>query len=222
MRLFKKVGFIFLILFFVLFTSWITVFVFDGGGITFFLLFMLFIIPLSFFVRDNKRSGTSNLSVKIKSKVEMPSEKILYNGSVGDAMMYLELAKTREGQGDYLGARVEYMKSIEILKRFKGEFDEELRYAQDEYDEFVKRDPIYAALLSRLIPIIEAHPGMLQSDITKNFKKADLWSELTRYKREVTKEDIGYALYFASKQGIIMRMKKGRSYELRVVKDVPV
>lgn len=136
--------------------------------------------------------------------------------------IFLDRARERERYGDYLGARVEFMKCIEDLKRSNqdGNLDAELQHAQNEYDEFVKRDPVYAALLSRLLTISKAHPGIMQSDITKNFKKAD-WSELTSYAREVTKEDIGYALYFAAKQGVILRTKKGRSYELRVVEDVP-
>lgn len=137
--------------------------------------------------------------------------------------IFLESAHEMERRGDYLGARVEYMKCIEDMKRSsqEGTLDKAIELAQMEYDEFVKRDPVYAALLSRLIPIIKAQPGMMQSDITKHFKKAEWWPELTNYNREVTKEDIGYALYFAAKQGVILRTKKGRSYELRVVEDVP-
>ena len=96
------------------------------------------------------------------------------------------------------------------------ECETEFHNSTKEYEGFVKRDPIYAKLISVLIPFIKNNPGILQSEITKCFPKMD-WSELYRYTRKVSKEDIYYALYFADKQGKIKRTKKGRSYALNAV-----
>lgn len=90
----------------------------------------------------------------------------------------------------------------------------ELEKATKEYEAFVRRDPIFEKLISILLPIIQAKPGILQSDIAKRAESMD-WPTLYSYNRPVAREDIYYALYFADKFGRITRTKKGRSYELR-------
>lgn len=130
-----------------------------------------------------------------------------------DAMMHLNWAKQAERQRDFLGARMGYLKCVESWKQFGDHA--ELEKATKEYEAFVRRDPIYEKLLSGLLPIIQANPGILQSDIAKRAESMD-WAKLYSYNRPVAKEDIYYALYFADKFGRIIRTKKGRSYELRV------
>ncbi|QII11200.1 hypothetical protein KsCSTR_18210 [Candidatus Kuenenia stuttgartiensis] len=131
--------------------------------------------------------------------------------------LHLEWARQAEKTGDYLRARIEYMKCVESVKQVNqaGEYEQEFQNAAREYEEFVTRDPIYAKLISVLIPFIKSNPGILQSEISKQFPNMD-WSELYQYTREISREDISYALYFAAKQGKISRTKKGRSYELKV------
>jgi hypothetical protein len=130
-----------------------------------------------------------------------------------DAILHLNWARQAEKQGDFLRARVEYMKCVESWKQAGDEV--ELQKATKEYEAFVTRDPIFEKLIAALLPIIQANPGILQSDITKGAESID-WAKLSGHNRPVTKEDIYYALYFADKFGRIIRTKKGRSYELRV------
>jgi len=130
----------------------------------------------------------------------------------GDAMWHLSSARNAEQRGDFLAARMGYLKCVETLRQADDKDD--LREASREYENFVRRDPIFQKLMSALLPFIEANPGIMQSEITKKFLSVD-WSVLYRYDRPVTKEDIYYALYFADKLGSIQRTKKGRSYELR-------
>jgi len=198
-----------------------------GTALAFAASFLIKNVPrlISYFVkRTSKREGPILDGICTNRPTRHTPMPLMMDTPMSSGNLFLDRAREREGSGDYLGARVEYMKCIEDLKRSNqgGNLDVELELAQKEYDEFVKRDPVYAALISRLMPIIKDSPGMLQSDITKNFKKATDWSSLYSYTREVTKDDIGYALYFAAKQGIILRTKKGRSYEMTVVEDVPV
>lgn len=132
-----------------------------------------------------------------------------------DALMHLDWARQAEKRKDYLGARMEYLKCVESWKQ-AGD-NAELENATEEYEAFVRRDPIFEALLSELLlPIIQAHPGILQSNLAKRAESND-WSDLYSYNRPVAREDIYYALYFADKFGKIKRTKKGRSYELRII-----
>jgi hypothetical protein len=130
-----------------------------------------------------------------------------------DAMLHLNWARQAEKQGDFLGARMEYLKCVESWKQ-AGD-DMEIEKASKEYEEFVRRDPIFEKILSLLLPIIQANPGILQSDIAKQAESMD-WAALYDHNRPVAREDVYYALYFADKFRRITRTKKGRSYELRI------
>lgn len=129
-----------------------------------------------------------------------------------DALMHLSWARQAEKQGDFLAARMGYLKCVECWKQ-AGD-NAELEKATKEYEAFVRRDPIFEKLISVLLPIIQANQGILQSDIAKQAESMD-WAALYSYNRPVAREDIYYALYFADKFGRITRAKKGRSYELR-------
>ena len=129
-----------------------------------------------------------------------------------DAIMHLNCARQAEKQGDFLAARMEYLKCVESWKQ-AGD-NTEYEKATREYESFVRRDPIFEKLISVLLPIIQADPGILQSDIAKQAESQN-WAALYSYNRPVAREDIYYALYFADKFGRITRTKKGRSYELR-------
>lgn len=130
-----------------------------------------------------------------------------------DAMLHLSWARQAEKQGDFLVARMEYLKCVESWKQ-AGD-DAELEKATKEYEEFVRRDPIFEKILSLLLPIIQTNPGILQSDIAKQAESME-WAALYNYNRPVAREDIYYALYFADKFSRITRTKKGRSYGLRI------
>ncbi len=133
----------------------------------------------------------------------------------GNVSYFISTALESETKKDFLAARVNYMKAVEELKRFSEptEYEQLIIPIQRMYDEFVLRDPVYKYLMSKLLPIIENHNGILQSEISKEFESVD-WGTLTNGNRDVMKEDIYYALYFADKFGHIKRIKKGRSYQL--------
>ena len=128
---------------------------------------------------------------------------------------FISIALESETKKDFLTARVNYMKAVEELKRYTEptEYEQVIIPVQKMYDEFVLRDPVYKYLMSKLLPIIESHKGILQSEISKEFESVD-WGTLTNGNREVMKEDIYYALYFADKFGHIKRIKKDRTYQL--------
>lgn len=130
-----------------------------------------------------------------------------------DAMLHLNWAKQAEKRGDFLAARMEYLKCVESWKQ-SGDITE-LEKATREYEAFVSRDPVFEKLLSILLPIIESNPGILQSEIAKQAESVD-WATLYDYNRPIAREDVYYALYFAEKFDRITRTKKGRSYELRI------
>ena len=135
-----------------------------------------------------------------------------------DAVMHLQMARNAERQGDFLGARVGYMKCTESWKQDGNEA--QLESATKEYEEFVKRDPIFRKLINGLLPFIKANPGVIQSEITGKLEAAPGWSALYSHDRGIFKDDVYYALYFAEKLGMISRAKKGRSYELRVLSEI--
>ena len=130
-----------------------------------------------------------------------------------DAMLHLNWAKQAEKRGDFLAARMEYLKCVESWKQSDDII--ELEKATREYEAFVRRDPVFEKLLSILLPIIKSNPGILQSEIAKQAESVD-WATLYDYNRPIAREDVYYALYFAEKFDRITRTKKGRSYELRI------
>ena len=130
-----------------------------------------------------------------------------------DALFHLNFARQSESKDDFLGARMGYLKCVESLKQAGNYIESE--NVTKEYDAFVQRDPIFKKLISVLFPFIQSNPGILQSEIVKKAESLD-WSMLYGYNRPVAKEDIYYALYFSDKFGKITRIKKGRSYELRI------
>lgn len=142
-------------------------------------------------------------------------EKYDFSYLPGNVPYFLSTALESEVQKDFLSARVNYMKAVEELKRRTEpvEYEQFIVSVQKMYDDFVLRDPVYKYLMSKLLPAIEHHNGVLQSEISKEFESVD-WEVLSNGNRNVTKDDIYYALYFADRFGHIKRIKKGRSYEL--------
>jgi hypothetical protein len=66
---------------------------------------------------------------------------------------------------------------------------------------FAKEDPLYNDVMQRVIPMITANPGIVQSQIYKG-------------QPDDIKEQMRYVLYFANELGHINRIKKGNSYQL--------
>jgi hypothetical protein len=79
----------------------------------------------------------------------------------------------------------------DLLERLKTEY----------YNFVVHRDPIYRLKLKHPLLWIKDHHGILQTELYKEFPNHN-------------REDMTYVLYWAEREGLIRREKKGRSYEL--------
>lgn len=117
---------------------------------------------------------------------------------------------------DYFGARVEYMKAVQSFKN-TGDESGVVR-ADEEYEAFAQTDPIRKAIIDGLMPRIKETRGILESDITQDAANLE-WNDLYREDRDVAKDDIRYALYFAERFGEIVRVKRGRSFQLFLPDD---
>jgi DNA-binding MarR family transcriptional regulator len=114
-------------------------------------------------------------------------------------------ARTAERRRDYGKARGLYLKAVESLEQAEkltespaAAYVEKLK--TEYYDFVVQRDPNYRLNLKQVLSIIQEDPGILQ---TETYKRLHL-----------PKSEITYTLYFAEKEGLIRREKKGRSYLL--------
>ncbi|MDR3302080.1 MAG: hypothetical protein LBT01_06080 [Spirochaetaceae bacterium] len=124
-------------------------------------------------------------------------------------------ARDAERARDFKKARALYLKTVESFEQFEKlenipALTAILNKLKTEYASFVLyRDPEYRALLKFILPIVQKFDGILQTEVYKwensNFKKADFT----------------YALYFAEKEGLIKREKKGRSYQVYFVRNKP-
>jgi uncharacterized protein (UPF0305 family) len=135
-----------------------------------------------------------------------------------DALVHIKGARDSWENNNFLAARMNYLKCVEQLKKEK-DF-KNLETITQEYESFVKKDPYFYALAKELINQIKNSEGILQSDITKNFQSQS-WPNLYHYNREISKDDVYYALYFADKFGYITRKEKGRTYELFFKQNIP-
>jgi hypothetical protein len=128
-------------------------------------------------------------------------------GRVNDGLFHLQQARSAAGGGNTDFARLSYMKAAESWKQANetegGKWAQELEQANKEYAAFVESDPAYKRGLAVLLPIIQASPGILQTDLYKTCPGID-------------RETVSYVLYFAASSGVIDRIKKGRTYEVRV------
>lgn len=66
---------------------------------------------------------------------------------------------------------------------------------------FAKQDPLYLKLITKIRPMVEAQPGIMQTA---------LYPQLPGF----NEEQIRYVLYFAHELGDVYRLKKGRSYQI--------
>ncbi len=122
-----------------------------------------------------------------------------------EAKEWLQAAREAVAKGDFEGARVFYLKCVESWRQanklsddaYQREWEESTR----EYESFVEKDPVFAGLFERVEPVIRANPGILQTELYKKLP-------------EIHRAHMSYVLYFAAKQGKIVRKKKGRTYEL--------
>lgn len=125
---------------------------------------------------------------------------------IQDAYAFWRDARAVERRRDYKNARALYLKAVESLTQAEKLLEHPamaiyVDQLKSEYFDFVvRRDPYYRQYLKYLLPVIKAEPGILQTDIYKRFN--------------VPRSEITYTLYFAEKEGLVRREKKGRSYQL--------
>lgn len=84
-------------------------------------------------------------------------------------------------------------------------YEEQLAQLRQNYDALKERDNVYMQnvkdLKPRVMQCIRENPGILQSELYKQFD-------------DTVKADIQEILYFASKDGAVIRQKSGRTYSL--------
>jgi hypothetical protein len=120
-------------------------------------------------------------------------------------------ARLAERRGDFRMARGLYLKASESLEQAEKlagvpVASLALEKIKAEYYEFVvSRNPVYRAILSELLPIIRAKPGILQTDLYKLV--------------QMGRAEVSYGLYFAEKEELVRREGKGRSYLLFFIRD---
>ncbi len=66
---------------------------------------------------------------------------------------------------------------------------------------FTKDDPLYATVMDVALPVIREQPGIIQSQLAKQYPQFDA-------------EQFRYAMYYGEIIGDVVREKKGRSYAL--------
>jgi hypothetical protein len=140
-----------------------------------------------------------------------PSEDSMCAGGAIDLVKvhrdFIDKAR-RERDLDF--CRMSYRKWVEAIRQRNaqtgGALAAELEAAQREFSDFVRNDPLYQVVLERLVPIVQAKPGILQTDLYRDFTDAP---------RDV----VSYVLYFAADHGVIVREKRGRTYAITLAKE---
>lgn len=69
--------------------------------------------------------------------------------------------------------------------------------------EFTRDDPLYAEVMRQALPAVAENPGIIQSQLAKQFPQFDA-------------EQFRYAMYYGEVIGDVVREKKGRSYALSI------
>jgi hypothetical protein len=163
-----------------------------------------------------KMNNNKTIKTSISSNFGEISPEIINKLST-EALHHLNMAINLELAKDFLGARMHYMQCMEQMRNLKD--TEEYKAVYKQYENFVSRDPVFHKLTEGLIKVIKQNPGILQSEITKRLDPLETWGQIQFYNRNISRDDIYYALYFMEKLGYITRTKKGRSYELYLKED---
>jgi RecA/RadA recombinase len=112
---------------------------------------------------------------------------------------HLDRARKADKENDYTTAAREYRKTISILKK---DNPEEFRTVSEEFENFVKRDPIFKEILSVFLSGIKEHPEIKPIDISLGGITKD-WGEIYGLGRALEPIDIKYFFDFAEKFGYI-------------------
>jgi uncharacterized membrane protein len=166
---------------------------------------------------QNQNTDNGNQDILRKLPVEGEISTEIINKLPTEALHHFSNALNLEIAKDFLGARMHYMQCMELMRGLKG--TQEYEAVDKQYEKFASRDPIFNKLAAGLLKGIKQNPGILQSEITSKFNALGSWGEIQFPDREISKDDIYYALYFMDRLGYIARTKKGRSYELYPKED---
>jgi len=121
-------------------------------------------------------------------------------------------ARRAERERNFTKARGLYLQAVESCEQAQKVTEDPdhtdfLNGLNAEYTHFVvDRDPNYRRLLYALLPCIADHPWIAQTELYSFFP-------------DIQRSDISYALYFAEREELIAREKKGRSYQLLFVRQ---
>jgi hypothetical protein len=113
---------------------------------------------------------------------------------------HLQNARIAEKQGDFYNARKEYKTCVNISKKYETRKRHE--DIVNEYENFVKHDPIFGKLVSVFTAGIQNNPGIRVIDITLGERTKD-WNKRYNYEDAIKPEDISYFFGFAEKFGYI-------------------
>jgi len=124
------------------------------------------------------------------------------------AFASIEQAEACEASGDFMTARVAYMRAVESITQFDtltdGSVAKVVAEFKKAYQTFaLERDPLFKKYLAALLPVIKESPGILQTELYT--------------KTSVERSDVSYCLYFADAGGLVKREKKGRTYQVTAV-----
>lgn len=126
---------------------------------------------------------------------------------VSDPQLAEHLVNARRAyleQRDCDKARAAYQKVAYGKQRMT---QHEIDHLTREVAEFAGNDSNYLWMFPLLMDLIRQHPGILQSDVIKSLPGERALAS--------------YVLYYAEVRGEMMRIKKGRSYQLYVPNDLP-
>lgn len=127
------------------------------------------------------------------------------------AIMYMQRGEIAWQQEDYPEARMSFFRGVEAWKQAAADdssLESQWRSAQKRFEEYMQDDELYKTLLPKCKRIIEKNPGIKQTELYKALDDD-----------EVFDDDVRQVIYFAEKNGEIVREKKGRTYILRIAED---
>lgn len=107
------------------------------------------------------------------------------------------MARAARRSGNIDDARLYYQKAAYGYRNMPPEAVEALKR---EVAEFTSEDPRFQAAWQLVRGILDANPGMLQSDLGKQTGDNREW--------------FNYVMYYADASGLLVRVKAGRSYRL--------
>lgn len=162
--------------------------------------------------RNNESAGRARLQKRLDKEAQRNQPKAnisrVHHFEEPDGELTIDWRRQFEeiidawNKGDYDFARMWLQK---LAYRLKAEEAPEAVHTKFKalMADFARDDPLYAEIMHSAIPAIAENPGVIQSQLVKQFPQFDA-------------EQFRYAMYYAEVIGDVVRMKKGRSYALSI------